>query len=129
MNACVSVRSFIITASFALLLVSCLSVPKNDREIDKAVVSAEKNLRQFGYVNCLYWYFDKKGYDTKDLRSIAGAIVELGYSSADKYRRLASFMREYRPHMTTKSEIDVDLFKCFKFDESAEFNRLIESLK
>ena len=90
-------------------------------------ISSEENLRQFAYVNCLFWYFKKMGYDTKDILSISGGIVELGSGPMDKYQDISLFIKNYTPDIKSKQQIDIDLLKCFALDKSTELNELINS--
>ena len=121
---------FLIT-TMLLVLTSCQALHRVPDCTDSSITaeSTESNLRQFAYANCLFWYLKKMGYDTKDIRAISGGIVELGYSSADKYQKISIFVKNYKPDVKTKNEIDVDLLKCFMLDQSEELNQLIESLK
>lgn len=117
-------------AAFCILLTVSLTschIKYNKRTSGRT--ETETNLRQFACANCFYWYFRKKGYDTKDIRAISGGIVELGYYSADKYQKISMLIKNYKPDIKTKNEIDIDLLKCFLLDESAELNELIDSLK
>ena len=116
----------IFIAGLSIILLSCQSV---NTVPTTSTTSAETNLKQFAHANCFFWYFKKMGYDTKDIRSISGGIVELGSSSADKYQQISLFVKDYKPDIKTKNDIDIDLLKCFKLDESVELNQLINSLK
>lgn len=69
------------------------------------------------------------GYSTKDIRTISSSLVELGSGSADNYHKISLFIRNYKPEIATKNNIDIDLLKCFSLDKSDELNKLINSLK
>ncbi|WP_276785229.1 hypothetical protein [Thalassolituus oleivorans] len=86
----------------------------------------ESSLYEYSQANCLYWYFESKGYDTKDIRSISGGIVEMSGESIDKFQKISIFVKGYRPNMKTKNNIDVDLYKCFHLKDSEELNSIIE---
>ena len=81
-------------------------------------------LKKFAYANCLMWYFESKGYDTEDVRSISGGIVETSNISLDKFQEIALIVKEYQPEMETKNNIDINLLKCFYLEESAELNKV-----
>lgn len=121
-----SVKQYLLILFAIISLVSCQTLndtPKNEKS------EFEINLMEFAHANCLFWYFKKMGYDTKDIRAIAGGIVEMGTSSADKYQKIALFVKDYKPGLKTKNNIDVDLLKCFHLDKSDELSQLISSMK
>ncbi|TNC83857.1 MAG: hypothetical protein CSH37_12740 [Thalassolituus sp.] len=90
--------------------------------------STEGNeLEAFAKVNCLYWYFKKKGYDTNDIQAIAGGVVEMSESSAESFQNIALFVKDYQPDIKSKANVDVDLYKCFKLDDSEELRSLIKA--
>ncbi len=68
-------------------------------------------------------------YDLKDIRAISGGIVELGSYSPQKYQNVAFLVKEYRPSLATKSNIDIDLLKCFKLETDEDFLNSLEKLK
>ncbi len=77
----------------------------------------------------MFWYFKKKNYPTDEIRAISGGIVELGSYSAEKYKRVAFMVKEYKPSIKTKQNIDIDLIKCFKMESDSEFMLKINNLK
>ena len=81
-------------------------------------------LKKFAYANCLMWYLESKGYDTEDVRSISGGIVETSNISLDKFQEIALIVKEYQPEIETKNNIDINLLKCFYLEESAELNKV-----
>ena len=85
---------------------------------------SKNELKKFSYANCLMWYFESKGYDTEDVRSISGGIVETSNISLDKFQEIALIVKEYQPEMETKNNIDINLLKCFYLEESAELNKV-----
>lgn len=89
--------------------------------------TAETELKTFAQANCLYWYFKKKGYDTKDIQAIARGLVEMSERSSDSFQKVALFVKDYQPDIKSKANVDVDLFKCFKLDGSEELKSLIKA--
>lgn len=75
----------------------------------------------FAKANCFFWYFKKMSYDLEDIGAITGGIVELGSYSPEKYRQVAFLVKEYKPRLTTKNNIDIDLLKCFKLESDEDF--------
>jgi hypothetical protein len=106
----------IMVAMACLLLSSCTSTQKIDSD----------NLYKFAQANCLYWYFEKKGYDTTDIRSISGGFVEKSDSSLDKFEDISMFVKSYVPSLDSKNNIDADLNRCFQLRESTELRVIIE---
>lgn len=85
-------------------------------------------LYKFALANCMFKYFETKGYDTDDIRAISGGIVETSDISIDKIQAIALFISEYNSNLETKSNIDSQLNTCFNLEESKEFRNLIDSL-
>jgi len=107
-------------ATFLLLvLTSCTHTPP------PSVAPRSSELLQFAKANCLFWYFKKKGYDVQDIRAISGGMVELGSAAAEQYERIAQLVKDYKPQLTSKQEIDVDLLKCFTMEQDAAFLRAL----
>ena len=73
--------------------------------------------------------FKKKGYDLQDIRAISGGIVEMGSYSAEIYRQISLLVKDYKPSITTKQRIDIDLLKCFNLYEDTEFIQSIKNIK
>ena len=84
------------------------------------------HLTQFAYANCLMWYFESKGYDTKDIRAISGGIVETSDISLEVFQAVALDVRSYHPDIKTKNNIDLNLLKCFHLKD---YDKLSEDLK
>lgn len=106
----------IMVAMACFFLISCTSIQKTDSD----------NLYKFAQANCLYWYFEKKNYDTTDIRSISGGFVEKSDSSLDKFQEITMFVKSYTPRLDSKNNIDVDLNRCFQLSESNELMMIIE---
>jgi hypothetical protein len=51
--------------------------------------------------------------------------VELGSYSAEKYQQVSLLVKEYKPEIPTKQNIDVDLLKCFRLEKDKEFMQSI----
>jgi len=77
----------------------------------------------------MFWYFKKMNYSTKDIKAISGGIVELGTYSAEKYSKVAFLVKEYKPNIQTKQNIDIELLKCFQMEKDKKFLTKIESIK
>lgn len=86
----------------------------------------ESGLYEYSQANCLYWYFENKGYDTSDIRSISGGMVEISGESIEKFQEISLFIKNYRPDIKTKNNIDVDLYRCFHLRDSEELKNIIE---
>lgn len=91
--------------------------------------NSDDELLRFAEANCFFWYFKKKGYDIQDIGAITGGIVEMGTYSAEKYQKVALLVKNYKPAVQTKHNIDIDLLKCFCLREDIEFVRSIEKIK
>lgn len=116
---------------FSLPLLSCAPDRSPDPPPATAASGAvttgasEANLRNFALANCLFAYFQKRGWDTRDIRGIAGGYVETGDSPAESYARIAEAVRAWQPDIRTKQDLDVELLKCFHLDDSESIGRLI----
>jgi len=113
------VRFDLFSLTFSLLSVLLFSFLSTANE--NAPDLSKDELLRFAKANCMYWYFKKMKYYTKDIRLVASSIVEVGSQSADKYEKIAISMKNYKPSVSTKNNIDVDLLKCFVFDADEEF--------
>jgi len=109
-------------ATFAFTILLTATVIKN---VQSNASSEKKNLMDFAYANCMFWYFKSKKYDTKDIRAISGGYVEMGSSSADKYQEIALFIKNYKTSRKTKHDTDPELLKCFHLDENTGLLNLI----
>lgn len=109
---------FLFPVFFALA--SCVPLSGGDDETDREV------LYQYAQANCLFWYFEENGYDTDDIRSIAGGIVERSDISADKFQEISLFVKSYSPQLESKSNISVSLNKCFHLKKSKGLQEIID---
>ena len=82
-------------------------------------------LEKFAYANCLMHYFEKMGYNTVDIRSVAGGIVETSDISIDIFQEIALAVQEYHPDLQTKHNIDTTLLRCFHLEKSDALNSLM----
>jgi hypothetical protein len=87
---------------------------------------ADQNLVAFSLANCLFWYFQKRGWDVEGIRSISGGYVEMGDKPAEAYERLTEFIRDYRPAIQTKHPVDVELLRCFHLSDSSAWQELVK---
>lgn len=110
---------FFVKPILFLLLVFLFSCSSTANE--NAPDLSKDELLRFAKANCMYWYFKKMKYDTKDIRLVTSGIVEVGSQSAEKYEKIAISMKKYNPSVSTKNNVDVDLLKCFIFDADEEF--------
>jgi len=81
----------------------------------------DNELLDFAKANCFFWYFKKMNYDLEGIGAITGGIVELESYSSGKYREVAFLVKAYKPLLTTKNDIDIDLLKCFKLESDKDF--------
>lgn len=93
--------------------------------INNQVTESSTNLMKFAYANCLLQYFSSKGYDTESIRNIAGGIVEVGEASPDTYSSIAQSIGNMNLDLTTKSNIDPELNKCFHLEENTTLVELM----
>lgn len=83
------------------------------------------DLMKFAYASCLLPYFQSKGIDTTDIRSISGGFVEKSEHSLDKFQEVALAVRNYNPQLNTKNDIDPNLNRCFFLEESEELREIL----
>jgi len=81
-----------------------------------------KPLKNFAYASCLLGYFESKGYDTSDIRSISGGIVETSDVSLDKFQEMALLVKRFSPDLSTKQDINKKLLKCFYLESDPEIS-------
>ncbi|MFV8783009.1 hypothetical protein ACNKU7_11345 [Microbulbifer sp. SA54] len=105
---------------FRLLLLAFFLLSSCATATDK-----QKELYEFAQANCLFWYFDEKGYDTKDIRAITGGMVEKSDLPAEKFQAVSIFIKDYSPALASKNNIDPHLLRCFSLSNSAELRALI----
>lgn len=84
-------------------------------------------LYKYAQSNCLFWYFTEKGYDTKDLRSISGGIVEKSEVSLDRFQEIALFLKDFSSNLESKNNIDPRLSGCFELESNKELKEIIYS--
>ena len=111
---------------FAIFIVACSTSNQKVKEVSHR---SDDELLRFAEANCFFWYFKKKGYDLQDIGAISGGIVEIGSYSSDKYQQVSFLVKDYKPAINTKQEIDIDLLKCFRLREDIEFINSIENIK
>ena len=87
---------------------------------------SKQQLYDFAQANCLFWYFDAKGYDTKDIRAISGGIVEKSAASAEDFQKISLFVKDYSPEISSKNDIDEKLNRCFQLRSSEALRALID---
>lgn len=87
---------------------------------------ADPNLVGFSFANCLFWYFQQKGWDVEGIGSISGGYVETGDKPAEAYERLVAFIQDYHPAVQTKQKVDADLVRCFHLQDSSEWRGLVK---
>jgi hypothetical protein len=102
----------------ALLSTSCVSQEYNDSELVK-----------FAEANCFFWYFKKNNFKLDDIRGITGGMVEMGHLSAEKYQQAALAVKDYKPSLKFKNNIDVDLGKCFYMKSDKAFLEKLSSIE
>ena len=107
-----------------LLLNSCAQA-----EQKTIVVQQDNELLQFAQANCFFWYFQKKGYALQDIQAITGGLVERGSASPEQYEQVADLVKNYRPQLITKQQIDIDLLKCFKLEHDRDFLRSLAEVQ
>ena len=83
------------------------------------------SLNKFAQVNCLFQYFELNNYETKDIRAIAGGIVETSDISIDKFQEIALFISNFDHNTETKQNIDKNLLKCFSLERNLELQKII----
>ncbi len=89
----------------------------------------DNELLNFAKANCFFWYFKKMNYDLKDIGAITGGIVELGSYSPEIYRNVAFLVKNYKPSISTKNNVDIELLKCFKLETDENFLDSLRKLK
>ena len=102
---------------FSLLLLSSCTAAQ-DR-------SKTELLYEYAHANCLFWYFDSKGYDSSDIRGISGGIVETSDVPLEKFQQIALFVRDFSPNVHSKNNIDPKLLRCFQLDKSPGLSDII----
>lgn len=116
-----------LTFLIAFLLSSACSSAHSDQQTPES--SNPNELLDFAKANCMYWYFKKMNYDLKDISAITGGIVELGNYSIDTYQNVSLLIKKHKPSLSSKQNIDVDLWKCFRLDSDKVFLEKLNKLK
>jgi hypothetical protein len=119
-------KRFLIFLFGSIFIITCSTA--NHKVKDEHGLSKDE-LIAFAEANCFFWYFKKMGYDLQEIRAISGGMVEMGSYSAEKYRQVSLLVKDYKPSITTKQQIDIDLLKCFNLSEDIEFIQSIEKIK
>jgi len=109
----------IVIILFSLLIISCSTAP----------VSHNDELMRFANSNCIFWYFKSKNLDTNEIKKITSGIVERSHISADKFQQVALFVKKYSPSIKTKSNVDVQLAKCFVLADDIAFTAELERIR
>lgn len=91
----------------------------------KDSLSASENLYKFAQANCLFWYFNEKGYDSNQIRKISGGFAELGTSSPEKYQSIALYLKEHPGLENSKQTIDAKLNLCFNLESDKGLREII----
>jgi len=119
-----SQRNKIAPLAVAVVIISVLGfglpISAQSKEMNE-----KKNLMDFAYANCMFWYFKSKKYDVRDIRAISGGYVEMGRSSADRYQEIAQYIKNYKTTRKTKQNIDPELLKCFYLDENEGLKKIL----
>lgn len=119
-------KRFLIFFLGCMFIVACST---SNHKVKDENDHSKNELLRFAEANCFFWYFKKKGYDLQDIRAISGGIVEIGSYSSEKYRQVSLLVKDYKPSIATKQEIDIDLLKCFCMRKDIEFIQSIEKIK
>ncbi|MBN8429682.1 hypothetical protein JF535_02335 [Microbulbifer salipaludis] len=106
--------SAIISAFVFLISCAVANEPKGQQE-----------LYDFAQANCLFWYFDSKGYDTEDIRAISGGMVEVSDVPIEKFEEISLFIKSYSPEVASKNNVDERLVRCFQLRDSEALRALI----
>lgn len=107
-----------------IFITSCATPSSQPAPISPSII--ESNLSEFAHANCLYWYFLGKGYDTADIKAVAGGLVETGTAPAEAYEEIALAVKKFRPTVETKQNIDTDLLRCFMLDKNESLQSIID---
>ena len=111
----------------ALLMLMVLTI--SGCATNKVMVKSSSNeLDKFAYANCLMWYLESKGYDSSDVRSISGGIVEKSDFTIDRFQQIALAVKEFQPDMRTKNDIDINILKCFHLENSEDLKKVLGKL-
>ena len=125
MGACISaflgsvlMKKIVVSLISLILITSCANQNIKQKKPDEALI-------KFAFANCLLWYFESKSYESDDIRSISGGIVETNNISIDKFQEIALFVQNFEPASDTKNDIDPMLLRCFYLDNDDEFIKII----
>jgi len=111
-------RIFVIICT-SLFLVACSSIPVTHQN------HRAKNLYKYAHSSCLFLYMNSEGYNTNDIRSISAGIVETSNISINVFSEISIFIKNYKPNLDTKNNINIDLNKCFYLEDSKELQDII----
>lgn len=107
-------RGILLLSTILFFAVSCSSQKIRDTSV-----------LDFAMANCMFQYFESKGYDSDGLRAIAGGIVEMSERPVEDFTQVALFIENYQTKMKTKNNVDPLLARCFEMKSDAEFLRLV----
>lgn len=82
-------------------------------------------LRKFALAQCLRLHFERQGWDTSDLKGIAGGFVELGTSGPETYQAIVDALEAWDEDIPTKQNLDPSLNRCFHMERNPELARLL----
>jgi hypothetical protein len=110
--------NLLIAVIFSVFLASCSSNPV-----------IHDDLLKFANSNCFFWYFKSKDLNTDEIKKITSGIVENSQFSADKFQQVAFLVKDYAPAIETKSNVNVQLAKCFVLTDDSEFNVELDKIR
>ncbi|XOF35178.1 MAG: hypothetical protein ACL93V_07790 [Candidatus Electrothrix sp. YB6] len=124
-------RSVLLLFLLPLLLQSaCSAVEQKELKEQNTVQirqTEEQRLWKFAYANCLFQYFQTKGYDLHDIRAISGGYTEMTEASTETLQEIARQIELYQPELRTKQDIDPVLYKCFFLEDNEALKRIISA--
>lgn len=110
--------------SILLILFSLTGCENNNSTEPKS-----DDLAEFAEANCFFWYFKSKDYDVSDIKKISAGIVSLSTYSAEKFQKTAFLVKKYSPVIPSKSNIDVELAKCFILKDDKDFVERLDLIR
>ncbi len=109
-----------------IFTIICLLITSCSSQLSKISQTTTDNLFKFAQANCLFWYFSQEGYDTTDIRKIAGGFTEQGSSDPEKYQKIAIYLNEHAGLINSKQNIDPKLNLCLNLEKDTELVNLIK---
>lgn len=101
--------------SYLLILIALFSTACSAQD------RSSPELLKFAEVSCISLYFKKKNYDRADIRRISAGIATKGVLSHEKYAKTAVAVENYKPNLSYKKGVDIDLAKCFYMKSDKAF--------